>query len=334
VQQLREDQSAWVHSYSASCGITVASPASVPIPTSVIECFKTAGKARLGYLRAYGSPIAEAPPSAPIVGPPPLEDWCKSIRSNPAASAPSLIICSDLELRGLAVARQRAFDAARDRLDPQRQQQLDGDQKAWVNSYLAACGISRTGNVPDPVPASVKFCFKQANEARIAYLRGYGIDSPMLESPTPGAARMEPSQPNTVRDEVRLENHGGIYVVPVRINEALTLRFIVDSGASDVLIPADVVLTLARTGTIADDDFIGDQSYTLGDGSTVKSARFVLRELQVGDQVIRNVPASIGRVESVPLLGQSFLSRFSTWTLDNERHALMLGPQRSGAFGR
>jgi clan AA aspartic protease (TIGR02281 family) len=125
-----------------------------------------------------------------------------------------------------------------------------------------------------------------------------------------------------------MQRDGETYVVPVRINGAITLPFTVDSGASDVLIPVDMVLTLARTGTIARDDCIGNQTHTLADGSTIKSVQFVLRELQVGDQVIRNVTASLGPVKSNPLLGRSFLSRFTSWTLDNDRHALVLGRQR------
>jgi hypothetical protein len=45
--------------------------------------------------------------------------------------------------------------------------------------------------------------------------------------------------------------------VPVLINNAITLNFVVDSGASDVSIPADVVMTLVRTGTLKEADFIG-----------------------------------------------------------------------------
>ena len=49
-------------------------------------------------------------------------------------------------------------------------------------------------------------------------------------------------------NEVRLEKQGGTYTVPVVINNAIRLNFILDSGASDVLIPGDVFLTLVRTG--------------------------------------------------------------------------------------
>jgi len=129
-------------------------------------------------------------------------------------------------------------------------------------------------------------------------------------------------------EEIPLRNNGGVYVVPVRINGAITLDFIVDSGASDVLIPADVAITLARTGTIAQDDFIGHQEYQLANGSTLKSERFILRELKVGSRVLSNVVASIGSVEAGPLLGQSFLARFGSWSIDNDRHLLALGRLR------
>ena len=47
-----------------------------------------------------------------------------------------------------------------------------------------------------------------------------------------------------------MKKDGGTYVVPVVINDAITLDFTVDSGAADVSIPEDVVTTLMRTGTI------------------------------------------------------------------------------------
>jgi hypothetical protein len=56
---------------------------------------------------------------------------------------------------------------------------------------------------------------------------------------------------------------GGVYVVPVLINDAVTLKFVIDSGAGDVSIPADVVLTMIRAGTLTDADFIGQRTYLL-----------------------------------------------------------------------
>jgi uncharacterized protein len=117
---------------------------------------------------------------------------------------------------------------------------------------------------------------------------------------------------------------GGTFLVPVTINEQITLKFVLDSGAADVSIPADVVLTLMRTGSLTESDFLGNQTYKLADGSTTPSQTFKIRSLRVGDRVLNDVVGSIAPVEGALLLGQSFLSRFHSWSIDNAKHALVL----------
>ena len=102
------------------------------------------------------------------------------------------------------------------------------------------------------------------------------------------------------------------------------LPFILDSGASDVQIPADVAMTLTRAGTISNEDFIGLQTYTLADGSQLRGDQFKLRELRLGNHVVRDVIATTGPVKGDLLVGQSFLSRFGTWAIDNMRQVLIL----------
>lgn len=116
----------------------------------------------------------------------------------------------------------------------------------------------------------------------------------------------------------------GTFVVPVTINDTITVKFIIDTGASDVSVPADVVLTLIRTGSITRDDFLGQQRYQLADGSTVPSPVFIIRSLKVGDKVLENVRASVASVKGSLLLGQSFLNRFNSWSVDNKNRLLFL----------
>ena len=123
---------------------------------------------------------------------------------------------------------------------------------------------------------------------------------------------------------VPMVSEGGTFVVPVRINDQITLNFVIDSGASDVSVPADVVMTLLRTGTITDADFLGTQKYRMADGSTVPSQQFVIRSLEVGDRTLNDVTGSIAPVQGGLLLGQSFLRRFKSWSIDNQREALIL----------
>jgi clan AA aspartic protease (TIGR02281 family) len=124
--------------------------------------------------------------------------------------------------------------------------------------------------------------------------------------------------------EIRLEKRGGVYELPVRINGVISLNFILDTGAAEVNIPADVALTLFRTGTISQKDFLPGKSYQLADGSILKSKRFIIRELDMGGIKITQVPASIGPATASLLLGQSFLGRLESWSLDNQRHVFII----------
>jgi predicted aspartyl protease len=98
----------------------------------------------------------------------------------------------------------------------------------------------------------------------------------------------------------------------------------VDSGAADVSVPADVVSTLIRTRTIQDSDFIGTQTYVLADGSEAPSDVFNIRSLKVGNQIIQNVRGTISSPKGALLLGQSFLQKFKSWSIDNTKHVLVL----------
>jgi clan AA aspartic protease (TIGR02281 family) len=121
-----------------------------------------------------------------------------------------------------------------------------------------------------------------------------------------------------------LKQLGGTFIVPVTINNALQLAFVIDSGASDVSVPADVVLTLVRARTITDTDFLGKRLYGLADGSTVPSQTFHIRSLAVGDRTLENVTGSVAPASASLLLGQSFLGRFRSWSIANQRMVLVL----------
>jgi uncharacterized protein/predicted aspartyl protease len=136
--------------------------------------------------------------------------------------------------------------------------------------------------------------------------------SPSVEVPT-GSSVLVP-----------LLKEGRGYVVPVLINNAITLNFVIDSGADEVSIPADVVLTLFRTGTLTEADFIGSVTYRLADGSKIPSKTFRINSLTVGTKKIENVTGSVAPVEGALLLGQSFLARFKSWSIDNANQALVL----------
>lgn len=137
-------------------------------------------------------------------------------------------------------------------------------------------------------------------------------------NPTPASGGSSTFTVNMTRKE------GNLWV-PVQINGAVAIDFVVDSGASLVTIPLDVFNTLRRSGTISDDDIIAKEKASIADGSEVTTYRFRLHKLQVGDKVLADVEASLMPKDSAtPLLGLTFLSRFKSWTIDNNSGTLAL----------
>lgn len=226
-----------------------------------------------------------------------------------------------------AAAAVRWYRAAAEQGDPEGQYSLG-------SMYYFGKGVSR-----DPVQAA-KWYRKSAEQGNLLaqtslakmYNDGIGVPRDAAEAMAwlQRAAEKGDAQAQADLDSIKNERFvsmvqkDGVYVVPVLINSTITLDFVVDSGAADVSIPADVFTTLIRTGTITDSDFIGTGTYRLADGSTTSSRTFRIRSLKVGGIVLQNVVGSVTGSKGSLLLGQSFLGRFKSWSIDNSRHVIVL----------
>jgi len=188
---------------------------------------------------------------------------------------------------------------------------IDGAQQTALNAALKGIRLIGAPSSPTPPkgPANPSRTDVSSNPAR-------------TDGPSNPAHVEAPS--NTARIEIPLKSLGGTFVVPVFINGAITLNFVVDSGAADVAVPADVVGTLIRAGTIEKSDITGKQKYMLADGSISPTVTFIIRSLKVGDVLIENVKGSVSPAAGSLLLGQSFLQRFKSWSMDNNKHVLVL----------
>lgn len=398
---LLADQKAWVASYPKACGITPDVAPSLPLASQVRDCMARAGRARIAYLKGYGiSTSVSSYPTTDTTGGRIGPGFDCAVATAPLAQ----LICSDPKLSKTDLRFNQAYQALRQSLDPAGRQRLAAEDLEFLNSVKLGCGVPEAGAVAGsgecvaahynrkraewisrlsgapyeeanrPIEMHVAL---QAELQRVHFLQPtakidgvyssatraaisewqmasdrpvtgfinnadaavFAADEPRLvaglepvgpranPAPAPQLENPVSSARGIGGNEVALNQRGGLYRVPVRINDQMTLYFTLDSGATDVQIPADVVLTLYRTETLAPSDFIGEQTYVLADGSKVPSARFTLRELRVGSHRLTNVVASVGAPAGDLLLGQSFLSRFKTWMLDNERHVLVLTEQ-------
>jgi gag-polyprotein putative aspartyl protease len=133
--------------------------------------------------------------------------------------------------------------------------------------------------------------------------------------------------------EIPLTRDGGVYLAPVTIEGRLERPFIVDSGASDVQVSAELFEVLYPRGT-PPPRFLAGGSYRLADGRVVSSRRFVIRSLRVGNYDFRDVSASIAEPGAPLLLGQNVLARLGAWSIDNRRSVLVLGERQAEGAGQ
>jgi len=114
------------------------------------------------------------------------------------------------------------------------------------------------------------------------------------------------------------ESRGGAMFVMVRLNDLVTAPFIVDTGASDVSIPAEVA---ARAGIRVGPD-TPRLAYRTANG-VVSSPVVTLDAVQVGEARVEGVRGSISQSMDVGLLGGSFFNNF-TFQIDPAANLITL----------
>jgi clan AA aspartic protease (TIGR02281 family) len=123
---------------------------------------------------------------------------------------------------------------------------------------------------------------------------------------------------------IAVEPHAGAFVVPVMLNGVITAKFIVDSGAADVSITEDMVSALMKSGTMTSADLLGTKTYMLADGTMLQGKIYRMASVRIGGTVLENVTVRIAPGDSSLLLGQSFLRRLKSWSLDNARQVMII----------
>jgi aspartyl protease family protein len=126
------------------------------------------------------------------------------------------------------------------------------------------------------------------------------------------------------KETIPLDAFGGVYVVPGVVNGVMNAKFLVDTGASVVGLPAGAVKSLVDAGFIAQTDFLGERTVGIANGSTIQAQFLRLRSLQVGNVIVEDVEANVLPDSAPLLLGQSFLRRLKSWSMDSTAHTLTI----------
>lgn len=129
----------------------------------------------------------------------------------------------------------------------------------------------------------------------------------------------------SVISEIQMKKmYSGVYEVACTINN-LPLKFIFDTGASSVSISSVEASFMLKNGYLTAEDIKGKEYFSTATGEIHEGTIIRLREIKIGDAVLKNVDASVAHNQQAPLLlGQSVLERFGTITIDNINSKLII----------
>jgi len=118
------------------------------------------------------------------------------------------------------------------------------------------------------------------------------------------------------------ELKSGVYEIPCTVND-LPLKFIFDTGASDITISSLEAAFMLKNNYLNEYDFRDRRNYRTASGDIVEGTKVRLRKIKVGDLELNNIEASVVHNQNAPLLfGQSALGKFVKITIDNKNNEI------------
>ena len=115
----------------------------------------------------------------------------------------------------------------------------------------------------------------------------------------------------------------GMHKIKISIGKE-TRIWLIDSGASDLLVSDDFVKLLKQQGVVSEMNFAGEGSYSLADDRQISCKRYKIDSVRIGHFVVNNVILSASKNVKEFLMGKSLLNKFSQWMIDNKNNLLIL----------
>lgn len=115
---------------------------------------------------------------------------------------------------------------------------------------------------------------------------------------------------------IQMKKEGGVYTVPCSVN-GLPLKFIFDTGASNVSISLTEAIFLMKNGLLTDEDILDVVKFSDATGKISEGTTINIRELEFSGLILNNVKATIVHELNAPLLlGQSAMAKFGKFQFD------------------
>lgn len=129
----------------------------------------------------------------------------------------------------------------------------------------------------------------------------------------------------TGQNSILMERSGNVYKIPCKVN-GVALKFIFDTGASDVCLSTTEAMFMLKNGYLKSSDFGNLEQYQIANGQIAEGTKVNLRKFQIGSFLFENIEATIIHNNAAPLLlGQSALKKLGYFSIDYSTSTLYIG---------
>lgn len=119
-----------------------------------------------------------------------------------------------------------------------------------------------------------------------------------------------------------MDKENGVYKIPCKVN-GIPMKFIFDTGASDVSISLTEASFLLKQGLLKENDILGGMKYQIANGEIKEGTKIILREINIDGLILKNINANIVHSQNAPLLlGQSAISKLGTVQIEGNKLAI------------
>jgi clan AA aspartic protease (TIGR02281 family) len=120
------------------------------------------------------------------------------------------------------------------------------------------------------------------------------------------------------------KNPNNADMLAIRAVNDLPLKFIFDTGASNITISSLDAAFMLKNNYLTEYDFKDKRNFRTASGDIVEGSIIRLRKIQIGELELNNIEASVVHKQNAPLLfGQSALGKFVKIIIDNANNEII-----------
>jgi len=124
-------------------------------------------------------------------------------------------------------------------------------------------------------------------------------------------------------DTVKILTLNGMTYLKLKVGSMIQI-WLLDTGASDMLINKDMEVTLRKENIITDANYLGIGEYEMANGVIDTCRKYMVSNIQIGGFAVNNIIVAVTDKGKRIIAGKALLNKFSKWILNNRENTLIL----------